>query len=233
MKYTNKWIVVPFNSIKQPTSKNEINKIFNDNTLSNDEKLSSYNNFKVREIRKNEIEEKKDNQNKDNQNFENEPKDIEQILESIPDEEIKNQNKKKKKIKKTLKDKSFYNVPPAKNTRKIRRIGNETLNQAFNSSVHKRKSKKKQKESDEVANYNQDDQEQINEKTPNNQRTLPSISPINQNESNYETPKAPIKQIKRLILKPSTLNVQKDPIVNWVDINSYRKTDSEKQMEID
>lgn len=223
MKYTNKWIVVPFNSINHQENKSEINKILNNKTLSNDEKLSSYNNFKIREIRKKEI-----NPNKDNVILQNEIQENEQIIESIPDEQnnqIKTLIPKPKKIKKkkTFKEKSFFNVPPAKNTRTQRRIGNETLNQAFNSSIHQKNTKKrKTQQTNDQSDYNQDDTQQNIIKTSQNQIILPSISP--NNDSNYETPKGPIK---RLYLKPPTLNIQKDPIVHkWIDINDYRKNNS-------
>ena len=129
--------------------------------------------------------------------------------------------KKKKKLKK-ISDKSFYNLPASKNTRSKRKIGNETLNEAFNSSVHKRKTKPKivnfpdAQLTDLLQQINPKSIEKINETptTSNQNKTLAEISPI---KSQYNTPMAPIKQPQ------FSQNKQNDSINVWLDLNNYKK----------
>jgi hypothetical protein len=54
MKYTDKWIVVPYSSLNKKINKNSMisNQIFSNKTLTNDEKLAAYNNYIIRKFRK-------------------------------------------------------------------------------------------------------------------------------------------------------------------------------------
>ena len=54
MKFTNKWIVVPYSSIDKKLMKkrNVTNQILGNKSLSKEEKLASYNNYIIRKLRK-------------------------------------------------------------------------------------------------------------------------------------------------------------------------------------
>ena len=172
MKYTKKWIVVPYNSITENSPKTQITTVLNDKSLSNEEKLTSYNNYKIRELRKKEIEKPTTEVNPTQDYFENISQNDHQIIDLNEEEKPK---KIKSKKPKTLKDKSFFNVPPSKNTRTHRRIGDNTLNQAINSSIHiKKKTKKKNPTHEAIIEIENQIDSNPTEKTPENRILLSS-----------------------------------------------------------
>lgn len=220
MKFANKWIVVPFNSLESNhLSQNPIQNIFKDKNLTPEQKINSYNHLKIKELAKTQ---KKQPSEPNDQNYYLDTKNT--IPDDAPQDLIFDDPKpiKKKKKSKKISDKSFYNVPASKNTRSKRKIGNETLNEAFNNSVHKRKTKPKivnfpdAQLSDILHQINPKSIGKINElpSTSNPNQTLAEISPI---KSQYNTPMAPIKQPQ------FSQNKQNDSITGWLDINNYKK----------
>lgn len=111
MKYTNKWIVVPFSSLnKLNNDGNQINQILENKSLSHDEILDAYNNIKLRKLRKklsnieksnsnNEMQEnvplieKNENKDEEDESIEEDEMDMDQIKEEDIENEVKDEPK--------------------------------------------------------------------------------------------------------------------------------------------
>lgn len=188
MKYTNKWVVVPFSSFNSKFQQNSdvIKKIFSNKSLSKDEKIVAYNNY----ILKNKIKTTspinqshplndfsntkiKDTPSLHKNNEEHDEFDEEISFKEEIDEEDFDQTEdsdskseefntssepvgdlndvvmespKINKPSKNIKEMSFYNEPPSKNTREKRNIGNETFeSKILDNSINKLKKKSKRK----------------------------------------------------------------------------------------
>ena len=73
MKYTSKWLVIPYSSIANFESKNQRNKIFGNKSMSKDEKIAAYNYHVMKNFRKDDV--KLDRYNNDELKLNNEYED--------------------------------------------------------------------------------------------------------------------------------------------------------------
>ena len=67
MKYTNKWVVVPFSSLDKKITNNAniADQILQNKSLSKEEKIASYNNYIIRKLRKQKFKKQQEQTNDD------------------------------------------------------------------------------------------------------------------------------------------------------------------------
>lgn len=171
MKYTNKWVVVPYSSITKKTSKNAnvADQIFTNKTLTKEEKLANYNNYIIRKLRKKKLNQKLDNNEElnetkneftdyDDEDLSNDEDTISEQEFSAPQTPKSNQKSNYESFQESpidnrdqtmenIQNLSMYNVPASKNTRSMRKISDKTfLRITDNKKVQQKKRKKKLKD---------------------------------------------------------------------------------------
>lgn len=146
MKFTNKWIVIPYNSIDKKKHTNITDQILRNKSLSKEEKLASYNNYIIRKLNKQKLKNQdvpetlNDSQlyqSEDEWDEYSEYEDQDSTDESISF--VKTPNKKDKFASQDLpmdinnetieniQNLSMYNVPASRNTRSMRKISDKTF----------------------------------------------------------------------------------------------------------
>ena len=153
MKFTKKWVVVPYSSISsQKENTDPTRQIFRNKSLSKDEKLANYNDFIIRKLRKNQQLQNNDAPKDENElkidlNDEFEPPELyDEIEPNIPKKRNDFQIKTPKRLKTgpNLMDKSFFNLAPSKNTRRLKKISSKSFTHILDNTLVNKKRKKKQ-----------------------------------------------------------------------------------------
>jgi hypothetical protein len=69
MKFTNKWIVVPYNTVVNKSKKEGPNEIFSNKSMNNEEKIAAYNYYLKKNIPKNNLEKEAEVENTEDNNI--------------------------------------------------------------------------------------------------------------------------------------------------------------------